>query len=226
MAAAASLRQPPAPPRSVERQKLAEAIARHQAVLADHARLEEAQAKHLELRHAEWAAVERAEVALKDARAAAPYLAVAQLLGEGTGASVADAESTLAAARAKVEEGDRRAEALRERQRTASDELRRAKRELDEAVGTAAAASPGVAGLIGEYREAGKRFVELSGLLRALRAAGIFLVPNWEYSQAQLMHDVMQAESGAPGIAAWRTALVALETDAAAALPDAVNPAA
>lgn len=203
------------PPLSPERQRLSDTISRVAQIEAELARLREARARIGQPWHLD-TAIADAETALAEARAHEPRRLVDEALGCAAGGqpTVAEAEAGLAGAKA---EADRRRGAqalLDEEERRLHDALRFALGNRREAIGAVIRSDPAFAALFAEFDAALERAADLRSIFNVL---GLAMTPR------DLDHAALIERPGTGrGVAEWRVALAALETDAAAPLPDAV----
>jgi hypothetical protein len=197
--------KPTAPARSVERQRLAEAIGRFHEGADDLDRIERAIAKITDDRIADRVAVGRAREGLKVARASQSSILVARALGEMYDQpDIATAEATLTACEAKLEDGRAALKTLEHERERVRSALGLVEMTLRRCVADAVAADPALAALRAEFERCRLR---LSVLIGALLGAGVTTSRvAWE-------------DSAFIPAADWVNALVALRSDADARLP-------
>jgi len=204
----------PRPPRSPEREKLAERIARVDELTAGLDRIRQARAKIGETWEAS-AAVARAETKLKEAQESEPRRLVDEILGRGSAKSlVADAEAMLkAAAEEKARRGSMH-QILDEEERKIQDALQVAEISRQAALGEVLRSDPSVAALYRDYQTARAHVGDLFNVLRAI-AAG--MPDGWDAFPANWLSDRGQGQL-------WRAAAEALRTNPDATFPGEAMP--
>jgi len=214
MPAAVPLRPPPAPPpRSPERERLAVAIERYNAATLAVDRVAAAQREAAAARTDTFLAVERAEVALNDARESAPLRRTRQLIGEADDGSltVPEAERALIEARAAYEAAIQDAQLLAQAATEAEQRAGYARGNRNAAIEEVLQASAALAALFAQLEAARVRADEIVGALRVLRLT---------QRQTSVLYVVRpQPRDDGPAAQRWRAALAALESDADAELP-------
>ena len=202
------------PPRSAERQTLAEAIDRHRE---ENAHLESLRAA-LENISGEifgdaGAALSRAEAALVEAKADESRHLAAVALGQAMAEDpVKAATLALEDARGKVDKLRKTRTALEAEQKAAERALMYAEMRRDEAVSAAVKADPAVRQLVAAFNEAERNYMSLR---QVMGIVGTERLPD----EAKFW-DSIHRWSEMPGAAQWKAALAALRTDADAALPE------
>lgn len=216
-----SLRPPdPAPvTRSVEREKLAQAIERHRAATERLGKIRAAASAAGETLTRK--AVAEAEAALAEARADEPRQLVARMLNEADDAlTVAAATEALAAATAARDLTDRTRAALREREAAAVTDLSWATAARENAIKAIVAPSASVAQLLADHHVARRRTAELAAALGFL---------GWRWLPPEAQHwaaiPVPNRAAEAAAVAPWAAALSALESDPDTLLPGDAPPA-
>jgi hypothetical protein len=167
--------KPAAPPRSPERQRLADAIERHTAALQNHDRVTEAERKLTdEYFDVLLPAVTEAEERLAEARERAPEALVAAALGEPApeGPSVAEAEAALAEAGRRAAECRAARALLAAETQRAEAAVNGARFGLDTALPRAVSADLARAALLAEFRRAARRALRIA---RAIQTSGLRL---------------------------------------------------
>ncbi len=197
---------------------LAEAIEKHKAAVAHHGRvagaLERAQEAAREARRE----ITTAEALLAEAKAEEPRGYVAALLGDQTDGTATDliaaAEDRLAAARRKQGLAEQAEALLRKEMVSAETRATLARGDRAAAIGVFLRASPAVARLAAEWRDAKSRVAALTAVLTQLRRLDA-LPPELRHWDA--INNEYPADPAI--VAAWTEALAALEADPAAPLP-------
>ena len=208
-----------------ERAALAAAIERHAAAQARVDRIAAAQAKASELSHAKFLEIEAAEAALAEARQAEPRRLVSQLLGDdpNPAPAAADVARTLNDAIAAREALAAARETIAAERQSADFSLGLARTARDEAAAAVLRASPGLAQLLAEFDEAGRRYATLRQALRWLATLPRNALTDLQRGRLDLHVDALTADPAA--ITRWDAAVLALQSDAAAPLPgDAPTP--
>lgn len=217
MAAKVQPFRPAAPAaRSTERTRLAEAIERHKVAAERFERIHSAGATIWQTTSAARQAVETAEAALAEAKAAAPRLLVARLIGEADdGAPTVEAATAgLAEANAALDLAERTRDALRDQEGAAERDLAGAARALTSAIAAIVAPSPAVAKLLADYDAAQRRVAGLSAVFDFL---GLTRLPAAGQHWFAIRDPDFAADRAAT--APWAFALAALETDPDTPLP-------
>lgn len=198
------------PQQSPERDDLARAISRHQAVKDRLARVNAAAEEHRVWPAQE--AVEQAEQSLAQARKLEPTRIVGQLLGDKTasGPSVEECETALTQANDALVRAMRMREALDEQQRIAEASVESAQRSVRFAVSRVVQAEGGANTVLAQYLELRREAARLHEVLSFLSSRDC-IPPYWD-SVRQLPPS--QADQS------WREALTKLETNAEAPLPE------
>jgi phage-related tail protein len=194
---------------SSERESLAAAISRHDGAKARLARINAA-AEQVSV----WTAVEaveKAEATLKEARARAPKMLVARLLGDPTsGPTVEEAEQALSDARAALESAQQTRDALDGQRRVAESSIANAHRSVREAVRLVVQAEGAAEPVLAQYIEARREVARLHEVL-SLFSSRNCLPAYWD---SVVYFPPMDADLP------WREAFAQLESDADATLPD------
>jgi hypothetical protein len=214
-----------APPRPLERERLAEAIERQADAVFQLDRVSDALVKlDDERRDALEPAVRRARQAVEVAVAAAPELLVATALGEPGGtdqATVAAAEAALKAADQALVDARQARSILRDessRREHAADQARRA---VDEAVKVVVAGDPQRA-VLAEFNRAGRHLLRMSRILRTLGIVHTGITAT-DIGLSLRIGDVLMPGDHGRSLwtpePAWAAALQALKVDADAEFP-------
>jgi hypothetical protein len=209
---------PASAPRSPERQRLAEAIARHAAAADRLARIQAAAPRAFDAILAAQRGVDAAETAVAEAREAEPKRLAAKLIGDPEeGGPTLGAVIAAASAASEVLANARAArDALSEQEGAAERDLDDARRGLDHAIAAIVAASPAIAGLLAQNVAARRRVQELGAILTTiglLRLPQTISARNWD-----AIRDLDIAEYRA-AVAPWQATLASLETDPDTPLP-------
>ena len=202
-----------APPRTPEREALAEAIARRDTATKQLVRIAAAHEHASETVYDLKDSVDKAIATLDEAKAGEGSYLAAVALGDADAAL-----SPVKAAAAAVEEANdqlgtarRTRDALEAEMKAVESELMWAKSKLDEAVGDAVKADPATARLVAVFNEAERRFMSLR---QAMGVVGTSRLPKGsEFWDCQ--HN-WPALTDAP---VWQAAVTALASDADAPLP-------
>jgi chromosome segregation ATPase len=203
-----------APPRSPEREQLAEAIARRDTATKQLARIQAAHERASNTIYDLKDSVDKAIAALDAAKVGEESYLAAVALGDADAAL-----SPVKAAAAAVEEANdqlgtarRTRDALETETKAAENDLMFADMALDKCVGDVVRAEPAVRKLAAEYAAARRRAVDLQ---RAMEAVQSYLPDDFLYWHGS--GSFPDAELVA--VAAWRAVLKELRTDADAPLP-------
>ena len=202
-----------APPRTPEREQLAEAIARRDTATKQLARIQAAHERAADAVYEAKDSVAKAIAALDAAKAGEGSYLAAVALGEADAAL-----SPIKTATAAVEEANDQLytarhmrDALEAEIKSAERELMWAKSKLDDAVHAAVKADPATARLVAVFNEAERRFMSLR---QAMGVVGTSRLPKGsEFWDCQ--HN-WPALTDAP---VWQAAVTALASDADAPLP-------
>jgi chromosome segregation ATPase len=202
-----------APPRTPEREQLAEAIARRDTATQQLARIQAAHERAADTVYEAKDSVAKAIAALDAAKAGEGSYLAAVALGEADAAL-----SPIKTAAAAVEEANDQLytarhmrDALEAEIKSAERELMWAKSKLDEAVGEAVNADPATARLVAVFNEAERRFMSLR---QAMGVVGTSRLPK-----GSEFWDCQHSWPELPDAAQWKAAFEALRTDADAPLP-------
>jgi hypothetical protein len=159
------------PPRSAERQRLADAIERHANAVAQRERVTEAQ-QRLDGEYFDrlQPTVAEAHEALAEARHGAPHALVEALLAdEPAGSSaVAEAEAEFRQAEAKVAEARQARSMLRDELRGREHAADQAKRAVDAAVRAVVSSDPAKQEVLREFFATGRQVLRLARVLRTM----------------------------------------------------------
>lgn len=201
------------PPRTPERESLAEAIARHGAATKQLVRIAAAHERASETVFDSNDSVDRATAALDEAKVGEGSYLTAVALGEADAAAspVKTAAANVEQANEQLATARRTRDALEAEIKTAENNLMWAKNKINDVVGAAVKTDPATAQLVAEFNAAELQYFSLKqqmGIVRTDRmpdeAKFWYCEHNWPES---------------PGVAKWRAALAALASDADALLP-------
>jgi chromosome segregation ATPase len=202
-----------APPRTPERESLAEAIARHAEATDQLAAVRAARERTEEARHSAEEATAKAKAAIEQAK-----IDTAAALVGGTpgapGTSVKAARAALQDCEDALEAAVAAGSVLAESAEEAERELARAERDVDRAVEAVVKASTEIRALVGRLKTAYAELVDVRNALRAvqsrlpddLKILGSVDIPSIHQDDLKLA-------------ATWRAAIAALATDPDALLP-------
>jgi chromosome segregation ATPase len=201
------------PPRTPEREALAEAIARRDAATKQLARVQAALDRASDAVYDSKDGVDKAIAALDEAKADEGRHLTAVALGEAdaalspvkTAAAVVEqANEQLATARAMRT-------ALEAEIKTAENDLMWTKNKIDDAVSAAVKTDPAVRQLVADFEAASKTYAELRQAMNVVRRERMPDTPgSW---------DSVRNWSELPAATAWKVAIDALASDADALLP-------
>ena len=202
-----------APPRTPQREDLAEAIARRDTATKYLTRIQAAHERASETVYDLKDSVDKAIAMLDEAKAGEGSYLAAVALGEADAAL-----SPIKTAAAAVEEANDQLytarhmrDALEAEIKSAERELMWAKSKLDDAVNDAVKADPATARLVAVFNEAERRFMSLR---QAMGVVGTSRLP-----QGCEFWDCQHSWPELPGAPVWQAAIEALRTDADAPLP-------
>ena len=139
------------------------------------------------------------------------------------GPSFADLGRTLNDAKAAREALAAARETLTAEREAADFSLNLARRNRDEALATVLRTAPGVAGLLAEFDEAGRRYATLREALRWLASQPRDALTALQRGRLDLHVDSLAADPAAV-LPPWQAAIEALQSDAAAPLPGDDDP--
>ena len=207
------------PPRSVERQHLADCIGRLAEAVAQADRVETARQRiNDRLFDQLEPAVRSAKRALEEAADASPELLVDAVLSGGIAEDAsATARIALRQAEAAVEQARQARAMLGEEADRAQNAVTAARQDLDRAVSAVIAADPAKAAVITEFARCARRVLQCA---QRLRMIGVNQIA--EMAGLRLIIQVAPTVSGAVAFApdpTWASALGALRDDADAKLP-------
>jgi hypothetical protein len=202
------------PPRSPERQRLADAIYRLQQAKAGLTELQAAEQRHFEERIAASAALDAAAATLEKLQADEEQIALAEFMGDGTEAEkLRAAHRAVEAAQSRCEQADRVGAVLRSRLRAAEERVAVCEGSLRAAKLAAISSDPAILDLLRRWQDARR---VLLGLRPIMQLCNPYFAHGTVWDAAEpFLADIPGAE-----LSQWQAAIKALESD-----PDAMLPA-
>jgi chromosome segregation ATPase len=200
------------PPRSPEREQLAEAIARHADAARQIARIRAAQERAADTVYEAKDRIAMAISALDEAKATEGSFLAAIALGESAASAspVKDCAAAVEQANDQLDTARRTRDALETEMKAVESEMLFASMAVDKCVGDVVRDAPAIRALAGQYAAAQRRAVDLQ---RAMETVQSFLPDD-----LQFWHGSIPAAE-LISVVAWKAALQTLRTDADAPLP-------